>query len=532
MLRVTRQNIEALISGDTPYARIARVHLQVLCSPAPASLEASASNAISISGVATYTKAHNPSAANAILVSQSLDYIGPRDVSASSTLVMTSSCRVPQVFEESVSSVLTITSTTDPGHRKLTQEASSTLTIYSYADHVIAWRDAMSVISISDSAVAEVTSKSGIAASVILISQSAVSHLHTPSASNTISVSQTAVGKNTAVHVEASNSITVTDSVTHIAPKRLEASSNLTTYTYDVDPETGQPIVITSGITSTAVAEVVSVNKQASSVIDIQQAVVYELDRVGYYERHAESVITVTSSVDRDFTVESIIEVTQSAVVEVTYQPRSILEITQTAVPQLMLNREASSVISVAQTVAYEVVDRFNRCTYSPFIGSSTDPDAPTPPAITPPMTSLADAFIMERGADVLTLRLPQLGNHDRLDFTRVHRESRGGRLEVFADPIWPKTENMQLTFIGMCSTEISDVLTFISNTLGQEIIIHDWENRSWYGYITNPTAAAVRDTRDTFTIALELDVIEDDAELVGGASVIAITQTAVAEVV
>lgn len=546
-LRVTRQNIEVLVRGGTSNARISRCYVQVLCratikdavasnvitvTQSATMLSMVASNTITVSSSAISARPIDASAANAILISQTVDYIGPRNVSASNTLAITNSCRVPQVFEESVSSTIVVTLTADDGHRKLTQEASNTLVISSYADHVVAWRDTMTVFSVSNSAIAEVTSKHSQAANVILISQSAVSHLHTPSTNNAISVAQTVIGKNIAVHVSAANSITISNSVIPIAPKRLEVSNSLTTYTYNVDPDTGQPIVTTKTIMSVAVAEIVSVNKQASNIIDVQQAVIYELDRLGYYERHAESSINVTSSVDRDFTIESVIEVTQSVAVEVKYQPRSILEITQTAVPQLKLNRAVSSTINVAQTVAYEIIDKFNRCTYSPFIGSSTDPDAPTPPAVIPPITSLADIFVMERGANVLTLRLPQLGNRDRLDFTRVHRESRGGRLEVFADPIWPKTENMQLTFIGMCATEIDDVLTFISNTLGQEIIIHDWENRSWYGYITNPTATAVRDTKDTFTIALELDVIEDDAELVNGASIIEITQIAIAEVI
>ena len=40
-----------------------------------------------------------------------------------------------------------------------------------------------------------------------------------------------------------------------------------------------------------------------------------------------------------------------------------------------------------------------------------------------------------------VTLRSPELGNKDRLQFNRISRETRGGTLIVFADPMWPKVQ-------------------------------------------------------------------------------------------
>ena len=51
---------------------------------------------------------------------------------------------------------------------------------------------------------------------------------------------------------------------------------------------------------------------------------------------------------------------------------------------------------------------------------------------------------------DSVTLRAPNLGNKDRLSFNRIVRETRGGTLIVFADPIWPKLETLVLTFSGL----------------------------------------------------------------------------------
>ena len=51
---------------------------------------------------------------------------------------------------------------------------------------------------------------------------------------------------------------------------------------------------------------------------------------------------------------------------------------------------------------------------------------------------------------DSVTLRAPNLGNKDRLSFNRILRETRGGTLVVFADPIWPKIQTLVLTFSGL----------------------------------------------------------------------------------
>ena len=56
--------------------------------------------------------------------------------------------------------------------------------------------------------------------------------------------------------------------------------------------------------------------------------------------------------------------------------------------------------------------------------------------------STLAIASTASRiGTFSVSLRAPNLGNKDRLSFNRVLRETRGGTLVVFADPIWPKVQ-------------------------------------------------------------------------------------------
>ena len=109
--------------------------------------------------------------------------------------------------------------------------------------------------------------------------------------------------------------------------------------------------------------------------------------------------------------------------------------------------------------------------------------------------------------SDTLTLRSPELGNKDRLSFNRISRETRGGTLVVYADPIWPKTQVQVLSFTGLTETQAADLLNFMSNHLGLEIGFVDWERRLWKGIITNPTDAVTQDGRGAmFSASLEFE--------------------------
>jgi len=85
---------------------------------------------------------------------------------------------------------------------------------------------------------------------------------------------------------------------------------------------------------------------------------------------------------------------------------------------------------------------------------------------------------------EFLTLRSPEFGNRDRLEFNRISRETRGGTLVVFADPIWPKIETMALTFTALTSAQVQAYLTFVKDHLGLEVGFVDWEGFYWKGVI------------------------------------------------
>ncbi len=172
MLRVTRQNIEVLISGDTPAARVARVHLQVLCKPhfereasntititsTVYALDQSVSNAITITNSAVANIGYAVSAANAILVVLSTDVQGPLDVLPENIITITNTA-VPYETEQSASNTLTITQTAVAEILDLGKSASSRIIIQQFADTTIFERSPYNVIDITQIAVGEVTSK-------------------------------------------------------------------------------------------------------------------------------------------------------------------------------------------------------------------------------------------------------------------------------------------------------------------------------------------------------------------------------------
>jgi hypothetical protein len=106
---------------------------------------------------------------------------------------------------------------------------------------------------------------------------------------------------------------------------------------------------------------------------------------------------------------------------------------------------------------------------------------------------------------DSVTLRAPTFGNKDRLAFNRVQRETRGGTLIVYADPIWPKIQTLVLTFTALRKPETEDLADFINDYVGQEIGLIDWEKRYWRG-VVNPEIQVIEDSWNSYTVNLEFE--------------------------
>jgi hypothetical protein len=163
-------------------------------------------------------------------------------------------------------------------------------------------------------------------------------------------------------------------------------------------------------------------------------------------------------------------------------------------------NLGASDTIELGEAVLYYNALEDYLWVYHPFVGAgpSTNP-TPPPTELEGPIPGITDAFKLLYPSvgpftDTLVLRAPNLGNKDRLQMSRVSRETRGGTLIVFADPIWPKVQTLVLNFSGLTWAEAKGLHTFMDAHLGMEIGMLDWEHRFWRGVLTKLDDPIVQD--------------------------------------
>lgn len=200
------------------------------------------------------------------------------------------------------------------------------------------------------------------------------------------------------------------------------------------------------------------------------------------------------------------------------------MDLVQTIVLTGDWSRAINQDLGLGHSLTYYIPDPCGKKAYTPYLGESSISSNPTPPDEDLPFVQgLPEGERFQllypgigEATDTVELRAPNLDNRERLAFTRINRETRGGRLTVFADPIWPQINTLVLSFTGLTKTEVDDVQAFLANHLGKEVGLIDWEGRQWVGLITSPTEPAVQDGGGAcggrFTISLEFEgVLLDD---------------------
>lgn len=196
----------------------------------------------------------------------------------------------------------------------------------------------------------------------------------------------------------------------------------------------------------------------------------------------------------------------------------SALDLSQTIVLTADWSRSISQDVEIGHSLTYYVLDACGKKSYMPYIGESTINASPTPPdeelPFVPGLPEGERFQLLYPGigeaTDTVELRAPNLDNRERLAFTRINRETRGGRLTVFADPVWPQVNTLVLSFSGLKKTEVDSLQDFLKNYLGQEVGLIDWEGHQWVGVITTPTDQAIQDSGGVcgrgWTVSLEFE--------------------------
>ena len=146
---------------------------------------------------------------------------------------------------------------------------------------------------------------------------------------------------------------------------------------------------------------------------------------------------------------------------------------------------------------------------YSPFGGDGVA-GAPSQ-TLQDPQGSVSDRFSLYqpalgvRSSEVI-LRAPEMDNRDRNAYNRVAGETRGGKIRVYADPIWPAVRTLAVTLTGLTETQVDEYQAFVAATLGQTIGLTDWEGRLWQGIITTPDEVATQDGKAKWTMSFEFE--------------------------
>jgi hypothetical protein len=169
---------------------------------------------------------------------------------------------------------------------------------------------------------------------------------------------------------------------------------------------------------------------------------------------------------------------------------RSRLALSQLASVEKDLNLFVDSTLNLSQSVA--TVGERVPCVW---------------PGVPEPHNESFTKGVMLQGVGNLTIgRSMNLGDISRFAADRILRESRGGSLRVFADPIWPRVQTLLFTVSGVKRGDAQQFLTFVENNLGRLILLTTHEGFQWEGFITNPDEAVIEDSDNQFTISVEFE--------------------------
>jgi len=523
-LKVSRQIVEVLYPAPQIFERAASSTLALTSLGAREGIfSCSASSAMSLGQGSTDILAAQPAGLSTLVLTQSVNH-SPKFLNATSLLVLAQETAFPGTHLASATSVLSLSdSAVNSG--LLTESASSTLTLVQYADDETKARDVAQTLTLTDTAsvdqirrafsVLELTSvartaKELFASSELTLTQNA--HQGVLKLYGTSQIDFTQGTRTNPQSLIASSTLELTDSNTVAKPIRLSATSELTTFSEVWDGE--DLVLVASGLRDEATL-IADLSYAASSVIPIQHEATAHVALATGISASASSSLSFNhnAALAIEESATSTLVLAQTAVGEAAKPGVTALSLTQVAAVTIDRGLGATSPIALQQSVTYTLIIGNTKCQYSPFVGENSDTSAPTPPPaeIDGPMVGIQVPFQLvypSTGAvtDSVALKTPNLGNKDRLGFQRVIRETRGGTLIVYADPIWPKTQTLVLTFTGLLRVEAQEMLTFIDDHLGLEVGLIDWEHRYWRGIITQPDEPAIEDKFDYFTVNFEFE--------------------------
>jgi hypothetical protein len=104
-------------------------------------------------------------------------------------------------------------------------------------------------------------------------------------------------------------------------------------------------------------------------------------------------------------------------------------------------------------------------------------------------------------------LRPPIFGNEDKVEISRINRTTRNGTRRVFRQPYWPKIQTFHWEIEGLRETDAKKAMQIFEASLGQDIIITDFEGRKMQGLVLTPLSNIIQHgPNDDFHIMLDFE--------------------------
>ena len=363
----------------------------------------------------------------------------------------------------------------------------------------------------------------------LVVTETATNNIRAVSVHDTVTIGEEAIDRDAMIAVHSTDSLILNEvarqpvvylvkatdypalsvSIATRGVIRVSATDDITPTFPIIDPYTGLVASYLHGLYDTTAISKRSVNRPSDTLKLGESASCRVIPNIGR-SVSASDTITIVDHAGMQGTVDNIV-LGEMALAFVCKPAGDSLIVGETASIRMIRSLHAVDALVIEESfVCIKPYDLAKR-DYTPFIGHGTAGN-PTPPPVTltlpGPNPGEFTLFWPAIGTatDTLVLRDPEFGNKDRLQYNRISRETRGGTLVVFADPMWPKIQTQVLSFSALTPTQAEALLEFMERHLGLEIGMWDWEGRRWTGVIVNPTEPVVQDSKYSFTGSFEFE--------------------------
>jgi len=171
------------------------------------------------------------------------------------------------------------------------------------------------------------------------------------------------------------------------------------------------------------------------------------------------------------------------------------------------LSRPLVQTLGVNQFVAYFIESPCGKKTNNRFDGEGAIP--PNPKRI-----KYDSRLILATATQSVSLRNPETDDRGRFAFQRINRETLGGTLDIYADEGWDQSTTLLFSVVAIKAALLDTLQQFLEDTVGEEIVLHDWEGVNWRGVVTTPSESAVEDGEGYWTLAFEFVGVREPGEV------------------